>query len=532
MATFDLIAEPWIPVATLRGAEEVGLGTLFRRAHEFSSLAIADPLQWVALMRQVLLPILIDATGVPRDATEWERRHGMGRLDSDLIDDYLQGHRDRFDLFHPVAPFGQVVDLQACSGELRPSSLLLLNVATGNNVPLFGVDTEGDPPALTPGHATLAMLTIQCWDTAGLKTGAVGDPRAGNGKTTGNPTGPVGRFGSVLPVGMSLFETLLLNLPIGLGRHPANDLPPWRRPALGPSWEERAPTGVVDVLTWQARRVRLMPDQDGMVRRAVVTAGDRLVETPRDSEIHTMWRTVDKPRPGQSPIRPVRHESGRALWQGLPGMLALRAARVDQGSISTSILIEQLATLAVEVLPFDYRVRVKAVGIEYGNQNAIIENVIDDEMPLPMVALATDPVARLELTGVAAMAEGLRRAIDMLAKDLRRAAGGDDGDRGPGEQLLARLDLPTRRLLAGLQAHPHQVAAGIAAWRESAETIARDLAEGMLNDSAPSAFLGRQDARSRTWHRASTAASGYFGRLKAILGVVPPGTPQTGEVIP
>jgi len=114
---------------------------------------------------------------------------------------YLDRHAERFDLFHPDFPFAQVAGLHTVKDETKPVSLLLPAVATGNNVPLFSARTEADPPALTPAEAARALLAAQCWDTAAIKSGAAGDPQVKYGKTTGNPTGPLGQLGVVVPWG-------------------------------------------------------------------------------------------------------------------------------------------------------------------------------------------------------------------------------------------------------------------------------------------------------------------------------------------
>ncbi len=520
MASFDLIGEPWLPVDGPDGLHVVGLAELFRVVDR-CSLAITDPLELVAVMRQVILPIVIDALGHPSSEAEWERRFQAGRLDADAIVEYLARHRDRFDLFHPETPFGQVAQLEASSGETRTSSLLVAAEATGNNVPLFSSHTEADPPALTPARAALAVLAVQCWDTAGLKTGARGDSQARRGKTTGNQTGSVGQLGVVLPWGGDLFTTILLNLPIAAGPRPADDLPPWRRPASGPSWQTRVAYGLVDQLTWQSRRIRLVRDPaDGLVRRAVVTAGDRLSFVASNIEPHTIWRRPEKPRPGDPPLRPRRHAPGQALWRGLPGLLAVKTASVhgEEGPYETSALVQQLANLSVQTLPADFPLQVVSVGVEYGNQSAVIENVMSDSLPLPLTALAADPTVRGLLLDVARMADELRRAHNQLAADLARAAGASEVARYPGEDLMALLDPPTRRLFAGIQMAPDLAEDGVDAWRERARHVAGGAAEPLVRGSGPETFLGHRRPGPEHWDRASLAELRYRRQLNQILG--------------
>jgi CRISPR-associated endonuclease Cas3-HD len=211
----NLTAQPWVPVTKQGVRTEVSVREALLQAHEFDGLAIDDPLQAVAVFRQVLLPVLLHVFGVPRDVNEWDDRHRAGRLDPAPVSAYLDEHASRFDLFNPDRPFAQVAGLAAVNGETKPVSLLIPHLASGNNVPLFSPRTENDPPALTPAQAARAVLSAQCWDTAAIKTGAVGDEKKVRaGKTMGNPTGPLGQLGVVIPLGDTLFETLMLSVPI------------------------------------------------------------------------------------------------------------------------------------------------------------------------------------------------------------------------------------------------------------------------------------------------------------------------------
>lgn len=276
----DLIHDEWVPVAKAGSSVAVSLEEALVGAHELDGLAEPVATVRAALLRHVLLAVVIDAFDVPRTPEEWGARWAAGCFDGNCLRDYLQLHRDRFQLFDGKAPFGQVAGFTAANGEEKPPSALVPNVAAGgNSVPLFSAFTAADAPGLSPVDALRWTLYLQCWDTAGIKTGAQGDPQAKGGKTTGNPVAPLGRLGVVVPIGRNLFETLMLNTPIVAdGLHP-DDAPHWRSPVQIPEWSKRAPKGLLDNLTWQARRVRLVPEEiDGrvVVRSVVITGGDRL----------------------------------------------------------------------------------------------------------------------------------------------------------------------------------------------------------------------------------------------------------------
>lgn len=525
MATFDLISQPWIPVVAGGVRAEVSLLDALGSAGDIDGLALDDPLQAVAVFRQVLLPVVIDALGLPATGPEWTQRFRIGTLDAARIGGYLARHAERFDLFHPRTPFAQAGGLRAASGT-RPVSLLIPAVATGNSVPLFSARTESDPPPLTPAQAARAVLAAHCWDTAAIKTGAIGDPQASAGKTTGNPVGCLGTLGIVIPTGRSLAETLMLNVPVSRQGLRPDDRPQWRAAPAGPAWSTRPAAGLLDLLTWQSRRILLVPEEiaDGLIvaRRVVLAAGDRLDQIPADLEPHTAWRQADKPKAGQPPQVPVRHESGRVAWRGLPSLLAIREPAAAR--FSAPAALARLADLrADDLLPAGLLLQVLVTGVEYGNKSAVIENVISDTMPLPVAALTEGPVREL-LLAIADQADALRTALDHLDSDVRRAQGGapppSRRSQRPGDVLLHALTPVVTRLLAGLSREPSMVDDADLGWRAEARRITFALAEIVLADAPPAAFLGRTAARGgveRTY-RLATAESGFRAALHRILG--------------
>ena len=205
---FDPVDEPWIAVVTRNGRELVSLRTALTEAHRLLGLALDAPLEAVAVFRQMLLPVYLDAVfrdagcRYPTSTLEWGQLWQAEALDgrppwadaaspSGPIDVYLSRHRERFQAFG-ARPFAQVADLRTGKDETKPVSLLIAAAASGNNVPLFSTRTNDNPPALSAGAALRAVLATHCWDTAGIKSGAYGDPAAKSGKTTGNLTGALG----------------------------------------------------------------------------------------------------------------------------------------------------------------------------------------------------------------------------------------------------------------------------------------------------------------------------------------------------
>jgi CRISPR system Cascade subunit CasA len=526
VASFNLVDRPWVPVLVAGRPECLALRELVEQPDAVDGLDLANALAAIAVLRQVLLPVWLDALGLPEDPPAWQRRFEWPRESTTRLLDYLDEHRSRFDLFSPTAPFAQVAGLHTAKNETKPVSLLQPDQPTGNNVPLFAARTEAAPPTLSPADAALALLVAQAVDTAAIKSGAVGDPRVSAGKTTGNPTGPVGQLGVIVPVGACFQETISLNTPCSAA---STDLtlgePHWRRPPLDASWVEREASGLLDLLTWQSRRVRLLAeghDDEVVVSRVVLTAGDRLRSLP-EYEPHTAWRREDKPKAAQSPQRPLRHRPGIAVWRGLQSLLATREA--SSASQTSSLLLRQLAELRdLQVVSPDLRLQVLAAQVFYGNQSAVVEDVFVDLIPLPISALPEDNPVRELLVSVALQAGELQKAANHLDGHLREAAGGErtpwDRSQRLGDTLVQDLTPVVRRLLSGLQRDPEQVEAAGQAWRATARQRSLTAAAQALAAAPMRAFAGRTFHQGgREWTVRLSVAEAAFGKaLNDILG--------------
>jgi CRISPR system Cascade subunit CasA len=513
-ATFNLVDESWLPCLMADGSSrELGLRDVLLEAHLVRELSLDVSTQFPPVLR-LLLAIVHRAvrqqgtSGGPRHKKDWKHLRDLAALPREPISRYLDEYSDRFQLFHPGAPFMQVAGLKTASGEAKTIAQLIPFTAKGNNAPLFSAARDADPPSLTCGEAARWLLHVHAWDTAAIKTGAVGDTHVKGGKTTGNPTGPLGQLGVLIPVGRTLWHTLLFNLLVLDDElSAADDRPAWEAGPLTAQWQERHPRGVLDLYTWPGRRVRLLPEQTPRgvrVRHAVVAAGDRIADitTLIRVEPHTAWRRSE---PQEKKLKrprvymPLRHQPGRELWRGLGPMLA--QARADRpGAEDASrgpLVLQQLADRA-DMLQGEPG-RLFATGITYGNQAAVIEETYTDMMPLPMAVLAgrADGWEAAALDAVRA-AENAAAALAALAANLARAAGCDDKRLLTGRRLAARtrlyaeLDGRFRKWLASLGETPDGPVEALSRWRREVRKQAVQVA-GQLIDAAPAeAVRGRQ----------------------------------------
>ncbi len=522
---FNLVDDGWLPVVlTDGGQEERSLRDVLVRAHEVRALALDSPSQIPPVVR-LLLAVLHQAFEGPADSGSWLKMWRRQEFDASLVTRYVDKHRGRFALFDADAPFLQVGGLTAMSGETKTVALLVPHVAAGNNVPLFSADRDARPRALSAAEAARWLVHAHAFDTAAIKTGAVGDPEANRpktkGKTTSNPTGPLGQLGVVMPMGPTLWHTLMCNLLPRPRPSDAEDLPMWEREPLTPKWSIRAPTGPLDLFTWPSRRIRLIPERGTngtlVVRRVVVCAGDRVdmatgqaMALWRESEPHSAWKrssNLEKKRAFSPVYWPVQHRVEQQAWRGLGPLLAHANASLESGDGTSggeaderfrpqALTLDKVRANALAGMPL----RLLLVGVVYGNQQAVIEEVYSDVLPMPVAVLSTDKIwSDAVLEAVTATGRAVW-ALGSLAVNIALAAGTSNTDKNPllpgyrngaQEQAYAELDAAFRRWLASLgDTDDPQAAQG--AWTLELLSTLRTLAHDLATAAPPAAHQGRE----------------------------------------
>ncbi|MGI5200164.1 type I-E CRISPR-associated protein Cse1/CasA [Spirillospora sp. CA-108201] len=544
--SFDLTREPWLLVLRDDGTEgEMSLLDLFAQADTVRRLVGDVPTQEFALLR-LLLAVLHDAIDGPADLDAWQQlwEEGLPVDGADGIAAYLDRHRDRFDLLHLQAPFFQTAGLRTAKDEVFALDRLVADVPNGSQ--FFTMRARG-AQRLSFAEAARWVVHAHAYDTSGIKTGAVGDTRAKKGKVYPLGVGWAGNLGGVFVEGANLRETLLLNLVAfdtdNLRIDPIEDRPAWRREPAGPAETDtlelsRRPAGVRDLYTWQSRRVRLAYDRDG-VHGVVLAYGDPL--SPRNlhqREPMTSWRrspVQEKKLDLAQVYLPREHDSSRSAWRGLGALVAGRAPGAEQRNEAAAIvrprILDWVARLTVEGdFEPNYLVRARLVAAEYGTQQSVIDEMVDDSVAMPVVLLhecdtrlgqaAIDAVADAD-TGVGVLGD--------LAADLARAIGADP------EPARARathhgyglLDGPFREWLAALdpQRTPQEQRA---AWQDEARRLLARLGAQEVADAGEGAWEGRviQTGKGQElWLCAPRADATFRYRLRKEL----PGTAPTPE---
>lgn len=520
---FDLTREPWIPVLGLDGTvQELTPIEVFHRADQLLSVVGELPTQGFALVR-LLLAVLHRAVGGPMDARAWERLWGGDGLPVDDVARYLEQWRHRFDLFSAEAPFLQVAGLATAKGEVSGLEKLIADVPNGH--PYFTTRAGASLTKIAPAEAARWLVHAQAFDPSGIKSGAVGDDRVKGGK--GYPIGIAwaGNLGGVLLQGTTLRDTLLLNLlPYAKGgmnwSDAADDLPVWERPPLSAAIElsdgapRRRPRGPADLYTWPSRRMRLAGDAGG-VTGVLIANGDSLEPQNKHTvEPMSAWRrsTAQEKKRGEPLVyMPREHSFERAFWRGLAALLP-HTARSSQGGEPSKFLppgvLDWLEHMRYEeALPADYPIRLRAVGLVYGSNNSVVDELIDDELSLSVAVLRADqPELGEEAVRAVAAAEHAVRALSKLTINLAAAAGQDDDGARAAELGYAALDTPFRRWLARLRSDSvlREVEE---AWHREVTRIVRSLGHELVEQAGAVAWRGRKVNKR---HLDASLAAIYF----------------------
>ncbi|MBB1246497.1 type I-E CRISPR-associated protein Cse1/CasA, partial [Streptomyces durbertensis] len=530
-ASFDLTTQPWIPVLHDDGTQsELSLRDVFANADDLRRLIGDVPTQEFALLR-LLLAVVHDALdGGPADTDEWAELWADKNCFAPVAD-YLTTHREAFDLLHPQRPFFQVAGLRTARDEVFELNRIVADVPAG--APYLSSRMPG-VDRLEFGEAARWLVHAHAFDTSGIKTGLDGDDRVKGGKVYPLGVGWAGTLGGVFIEGGTLRETLLLNL---IARdHPdvrqeADDRPAWRRDPYGPGPAGRVrPTGLRDLYTWQSRRLLLHHDRQA-VRGVVLGYGDPLA--PRNMQVHepmTAWRRskAQEKKHGVVPCYlPREHDPSRSAWRGLEALLADRAEADHGPEAPPSIrprVIEWVSHLVSDagVLPRRFHVRARTVGVFYGTQQSVIDEVVDDHVSMDVVLLHREDreYARQAVAAVGD-ADDAVRVLGDLATDLADAAGLDAEPRRAGARDLgyAALDEPYRLWLRNLSAGDDPYAARDH-WRREVHKAVLRLGGGLVREAGEAAWQGRtvKAGSGTVWLNAASAERWFRFRLRKALG--------------
>lgn len=534
--SYSLIDNPWIPVRYSNNTvKEVSLNTLFKDLTEIREIVGDNATQTVALFR-LLLAIALSAqrSAVLEESAspvftmmKWIALWSSpGQLGEDVIR-YLKTWSDRFDLFSKEYPFMQVGDLSATAGTIFPISKIIVDIPDNN--PLFTTRWLSEGEGIGFNEAARWLVHVHAYDTAGNKSAAKGDFRYVDGKGTGIGLAWLGQIGLMFVECRNLAETLLMNMIPNDQYNKVElkeidwekDIPCWERGSykatsrgavdLGSIRENREyeplVNGPVDLMTWQARRVRLHA-QEGKVVGVTLAQGDRISSFNRYLiEPMTTWRFSgpDGKRPSGYVAKP--HEPSEFFWQGLPAtlgqMTGMKPVFNAQGvpEYRSGALIRWMGLLhRAGIISQKQLIPVRAIGMKYHQKSKVTE-VFDDRLLLPVSLLIDDAGRarthlRIALQATVEVAEALGSfAINALeasgkkySSDPRqRAAQRRSDKRREIESVYFMLDESFRRWIAQLTSDKHD---HLKSWRSELERIITVRRLEILRPVGTHAFIG------------------------------------------
>ena len=514
-ASFNLLDEPWIRVTRLDGApDEVSLLSLFREATDIAGIHGEIASQDTAVLR-LLLAICHRAMDGPEDLDVWEEYwRDPGSLGRDAVD-HLERHRERFDLRDPDRPFFQVAGIRAASGKLWGLKSLIADVP--NNNPLFTTRIAEGLESIGWAEAARWLVHVHAFDPAGIRSGAVGDPLAKKGRSFPIGTGWAGQIGTVTVMGENLERTLLLNTVVCkeisdlVDVDPEEDLAPWEREPDGPARAPaREPLGPVDCYTWQTRRVLLHGDDDG-VTGLFLGNGDRAKPQNRFLvEPMTAWRYSEpQSRKLKAPVyMPCKLSKDRAFWRGLSALVAQPSSPITVKSAgevtpyrSPGVVVFYRKLMRRRIVSASGLIPLHAVGIEYGAQEAVVAELVDDVLSLPAGLLGQKNKRMLAVVrGAMEETEQVATALWVLARDLDRARGGSpdtgkDAGRHAAAAFYQVIDERFPRWLASLdQEDPDRAHVR---WRGLLRSEALEQQKELASAVPDTAFAGRGEGKGR-----------------------------------
>ena len=533
--SFDLLDRPWVRVRGPAGVEEVSLVDAFARAHELEALAGEIPSQDAALLRLMIAILHRAVEPVKGFAHErWATLWRAETLPMDLIDEYLERWRHRFDLLDPQMPFLQVAGLEASKNTSGLAKLIVDAPSAREGRQFFSTRAGAALRSLSFAEAARWLVHCHAYDISGVHSGAVGDTRVRENKGYGIGTGWAGRCGLVVLEHQTLRDTLLLNLVLTPRDSDAEpDLPVWERAPLTAAVENNhaAPHGAVDLMTWPARRI-LLHHNGSEVTDVLIAQGDRLESQNRHvfEPMSAFHRNVKEEKRLAVALvyLPHRHDPSRALWRGLAGFLADRTTGGSARSQAQDRLppgnLGWLAALRSDlVVDPDLPIRLHAIGMSYDGNYSSIQSTYDDALRL-RVAVATDAALRTAALTAAATADDAVQQLAALAADIARAGGrAPDGPRDDARDVgFARLDEPYRRWLSALHADTVIESASFE-WQQAARAVVLSVAADVIAAGGEAAWKGR-NVQGRPLN-SSLAQARFFSGLRKCLPLAAPSAP-------
>ena len=506
---FNLLDEPWIKVMTKEHEiKELSLTDALLYSHEYVDLAGELKAQDIAVLRLCLavLHTVFYRYNVDGESEKikdremahdrWEDLWSQGYFPEQVIRNYLEKYRDRFWLFHPQIPFYQVNEAKKgteytaakLNGEISESS---------NKVRMFATRSGEEKSQLTYAEAARWLLFINGFDDTSAKPRQKGLPSPG--------AGWIGRLGIVEALGHNLFETFMLNLVFDrMGDNWTDNSPVWER---APKGDERTeiplPNNPAELLTAQSRRLLLIR-KNGVVTGYYLLGGDFFQKVNAFTETMTAWSLVANKSSDIEEFQPKRHDPQKQMWREF-GNLFFEERENENAKAGKRLpgVVDWISELRTEGRLGKFgklgKVTFRTVSVQYGDKDFFIADTFSDSLAFHSDILRKEKrmIWGRRIEDEVKKCDALARLIEELSRKLNLSAGSEQSGEDAKAEFYRQIDLPFRSWLEELDPQNDQIDAYEYAekrceeWHNTAITIAKQVADRLMKNLGPAAFVGR-----------------------------------------
>lgn len=316
--TFNLLKEPWLPcIMADDQPRSLSLMETVTEAHRVKRIQADLPIMTGSLY----LFLLAFATTIfrPKDDPDWKALWEGGKFREEAVRAYGHAWESRFDLFDLEHPFYQdpklgfrKKDLQKLKGgDRQPKGVsgMLEHIASGEDATLFNHSLDKHQAEYNPSEIAQLLIMVQAFSLHGLSSASITNDKFY--KDSPFVTGV-----TFINKGKSLFETLMVNLiPVDsdLNRISDLDVPCWERDDVFDT-DRSTPQGILDLLTWQSRRILLIPIKSGTklsVSRLYSAPGQEIVKSYQNP---FYFKTYMEGRKGKY-VQVLKFKQERSIWR-------------------------------------------------------------------------------------------------------------------------------------------------------------------------------------------------------------------------
>lgn len=508
MPRFDALRQPWIPAENMDGTiNEYGILEVIRQAPRLRNLSDPSPVFLYGMYR-LLIAFLSDALR-PQTIDELLEIFTSGHFPLERIEEYIsqcEANGPCFDLFDEQKPFLQSAYDQEIDKQVKTVAIMVSELPTGNN-PVHFDHRKETIHALCPEICAQALCSVNLFCPADAQ----------------NPSGINGAPPwYVIVRGNNLFETLLFNIWIPILEIPFDDPPvAWRNTTPVIPGKEVTQVSYLYGLTWQARRICLIPSEEGICtysgRSGQVMVRTTYFQKGWKFQGHSLWIDPHTPRlQSDKGVGSVKPRDGRASWRDL-SPLALSGANLSSNVNERAFRRPEVVNQFIQewtpelrsINKFPSNLQIEIFGLS--TNQAKLLNWIHDVLTLPVDIAASSAKSDL-LSAEIEIVEQVNREIGQRIK----AAGVADNMKQSVESAF--FDQASSLLYGVLYSDLLQVkddhegwrTEAILSWRRQLRTMSRRLFDDALEKAGVKSFDLEKRSRER---------SRFFKQLNRILTV-------------